>query len=414
MSSSFKKFFIASLSSSLGSNLFLFTQGWYLLEVTNQKMSVGLSWSLFFLPGLFLFPMYGRLLDNISLSKFLSNIELSKILLLVSFLILINFADVQVTVYLMSLLYGGLVSAYFPSLYVAIRKIVSSEHSKYNHTVEVALQLSNISTLLVSGVLYEAIGFKGIIGLSVFLIMFSYSKLRKLKIDNEITQSMSAVELLKDSYRDLLGTFKSGIREKDIPLRKFFYGLIHTVPHGIIMASNVPIILYVYHSMKGGMVELSIMDGLFGLGGLIASLFWMKNHRKGDSGKVLYLTSALVTVALIVFVSLPVTGVFPYLGLLVYGMISVSSKVLARATVIQELPVDQPGRYSSLYQLTGNIIMMTLFFIITFLGESVRVESLFLFLALANVIYLVLTSVVRRITKQNQIQMERNYANTCN
>ena len=64
-------YFIAMIISLIGIDLFVYTQGWYMLSLTGSKLAVGLSWSIFFTPSLFFMPVIGRLLDSHYVKKIL-------------------------------------------------------------------------------------------------------------------------------------------------------------------------------------------------------------------------------------------------------------------------------------------------------------------------------------------------------
>jgi MFS family permease len=99
-------YFFAVMFSLIGINLFIYSQGWYVLDISGSKLSVGLSWSLFFTPGLFLLPVVGKLLDSEGAKKVLLFFEFGRAAVLFTFIPVLYLVPTVHMVYIMSAIFG--------------------------------------------------------------------------------------------------------------------------------------------------------------------------------------------------------------------------------------------------------------------------------------------------------------------
>ena len=167
----YRNYFFAVMLSLTGVGFFLYTQGWYVLHLTGSKLSVGLSWGIFFAPGLFFLPIMGKLLDIAHVKKALVVFELAKAGILLLFVPLLFFFPRVQLVYLMSALFGIVFSVFIPSIFVVLKKIVAEKDaSKYSHLLELSLQIGSSASILAAGYLYSTLGFLVLTGIGGVLI----------------------------------------------------------------------------------------------------------------------------------------------------------------------------------------------------------------------------------------------------
>lgn len=379
-------YFFSSLLSLIGSNLFMFTQGWYLLQLTGEKTSVGTTWTIFFIPGLILLPIIGRILDRPDLKTILAKIEFAKVVLFTTFMILIGHYPSKYLVYLLAVLYGMAFAPYFPSTYVLIKRLVeSSKQARYSHLFEISLQLSNIIAVFASGFLFEALGFHNLLGLSAAFIALGAVGILTLKLDlpNSTVHSKSFVS----AYTDLLNLLVEIRRDKVLTSKQFLFGSIHQFPHALIMVSNVPLILYVYEIMRKTPREFGMIDSSIGAMGVIAGLFWARFHKYSERKSVFIFTSIFAGVATLSLGLMSHSKILPYFGIALMGGLLISSKIIARAAVVYMLPKNRVGLYSSIFQTLGSMIMLSLFVITSLLSRVLTADLLFVMLGGLMLLY---------------------------
>lgn len=381
-------FFAASILSLIGSNYFIFTQGWYLLYLTGSKTSVGTSWCIFFVPALLFLPLIGSLLDGPNLKKVLMRVEFAKIIIFVSFAVLLKLKPTTTLVYLMSGLYGIFFAMYFPSVYVLLKRLVpANQQTKYSHLTEASLQISNIVGVFSSGFLFQAIGFENLLLLSAGAVGLGLLGLRTLKFE-VIGQTSSKKQSLFSGYKKVFGLLLGQSPEtKRLDQKTTTFGFFHMFPHAIIMVSNVPLILYVSDIMHKGVREFGVIDALIGLAALGASLLWSRLHSLSER-KDVYVALSLISGA-VCMAALLVSpeGVSPYVWIFVFGATLVSSKVIARANLVRMVSKEQMGSYSSLFQTVGNAVMLALFALVSMLSHTFDARNLFAILGVAMLGY---------------------------
>lgn len=375
-------YFTATLLSLIGSNQLLFTQGWYLLEITGEKTTVGLTWSLFFLPSLLVLPLIGQLLDTMDLKRFLMRVEGAKALAFVLFAGILALKPHPYVVYGMAVVYGMLFAAYFPSVYVVLKRLSSpSEQTRNSHLMEVSLQISNVVSVFATGFLYESLGFVPVMLLSALCV--GAGALLMACLDGEMLVPASKSRgPLTDGYRRFLDglLMRSG---SDLIPRERIFGFLHMFPHAIIMVSNVPLILYVSDVMGKGVKEFGIIDALIGFAAMAASLCWSRWHRISERPWVYTASSAAGALACVGMAVIPGSGVAPYLWVTLLGWFLVSSKVMARAAMVRMVSKEQMGAYGSMFQTVGNGIMLALFTAISALSRDIGPGALYVILGVA-------------------------------
>ena len=380
-------FFTATLLSLIGSNQFLFTQGWYLLEITGEKTTVGLTWSLFFLPSLLVLPLIGQILDSRDLKRFLVGVEGLKVAAFLAFAAALAVKPHALVVYAMAVAYGMLFATYFPSVYVVLKRLSSPEEQTRNsHLMEVSLQISNVVSVFATGFLYETLGFVPVMLLSALCI--GVGALLMTTLDAGFLAPAASVKRrsLVDGYRRLFDALFRGAAS-DLSARERAFGFLHMFPHAIIMVSNVPLILYVSNVMGKGVKEFGVIDALIGFAAMAASLCWSRWHRLSERPIVYVASSVAGAIACIGMAFIPSGGVMPYLWVLLLGWFLVSSKVMARAAMVRMVSKEQMGAYGSLFQTVGNGVMLGLFAGVSAFSKGASAGALYVALGVAMAAY---------------------------
>jgi MFS family permease len=373
---SYRNYFFAVMLSLTGVGFFLYTQGWYVLHLTGSKLSVGLSWSIFFAPGLFFLPIMGKLLDVAPIKKTLVILEFTKAGILLIFIPVLYFFPSVYFVYMMSALFGIFFSVFLPSIFVVLKKIIAEKDlAKYSHLLELSLQIGSSASIYCSGCLYKTVGFLFLVGMGGLLMLLAGFVMMNVII---INSSIYTQFNLLAEYKNFFTSINELIRKKTLSKKTYLFGLLHQFPQNIVLALNIPLLLYVYEIMQKGPVQYGILDSLIGISAMFIGLFWTKHYLKGQEKSLVVampLFSAL-TFAAIFFIS-PI-GIFAYGIFCIVAIFLTSSKVQCRAAVLKNTPNDIIGQLTAFYQVGNYIIMIILAFTFSYLCQHLPINEIFL------------------------------------
>ncbi len=382
-------YFCSSFVSLLGSNFLLFSQGWYLLKISGSPASVGVTWSLFFLPSLLVLPFLGQIFDSPRLKAMLEKLERAKILLFAAFFLLLSFHPRPEFVLLLSVLYGICFVPYHPSVYVMVKRLVPpASQARYSYFFEISLQLANIIAVLASGWLFDKFGFLTLLILSAGFVALGLLGLRRVDETALTLPAASQVTHTANPYSRLWNLFwRNAGAGGELDRKQFWFGVFHQIPQAVILVGNVPMILYVSDVMRKGAWEFGLLDGVFGLAALLISVFWSarKSWLPNVRDNALMSLAGGVTIAAVAVI--PSTGLWPYLWMTFYGAFLVSNKLFARAAIVAWVPKEKMGTFSTLFQMTGTMVMMGLFLIESALLQSLGVVAGYGFLAAVLIVY---------------------------
>jgi MFS family permease len=372
------KYFFVVMLSLIGNGLFLYTQGWYVLDLTRTKLSVGLSWTTFFVPGLFFLPVMGKLLDLPSVKDFLVRLEFIKAFLLLAFIPILHFMPSRHFVYLLSGLSGVAFSVFLPSIYVVLKKILAQEQvSKYSHMLELSIQLASIASVCASGFLYKTFGFLALLGAASAAGISAGMILMTMNIP--ANRNGSRLRVL-DEYKRFFGAFKEIRHEKSRERKMHLFGILHQFPQNVILALNIPLLLYVYETMRKGPVEYGILDGLLGGAAILTGMYWTKYYRKSQKRRLVLGMPLLSSFFLFCITFIPSAGIAPYAVFCLSFIFLTSSKIQCRAAVLIVTPAETMGRMTSFYQTASYAVMLALALGISCLCQKMPIHAVFLVL----------------------------------
>jgi MFS family permease len=377
-------YFWSSLISLIGSNYFIFTHGWYILQLTGQKASVGLTFTLFFLPGLICMPLVGKLLDSVPLKKLLLSFEAYKLFLFITFTIALHFYPLPALVYALAVLYGIAFAPYFPSVYIAVKRLVPSDkQTRFSHISETSLQIANIVSVFSSGFIFQSYGFLVLMLFAAVCILLGSIGMLKLDLPQEGEKEFST-KYLFSGYKEVGSLIKG---RSELSREHFLFGVFHQLPQAVIMSGNIPLLLYVSETMHKGPKEFGVLDALIGVAAFGVSLLWTRWHKLSESPYTQIIVTLLAGITTVGIVFLPPTGASPYFWMLAYGGFLISSKILARATVVRRIPKEQMGLFSTFFQTCGCVMMLSLFFLIGWLNKTLSPTYLFAILGGILIVY---------------------------
>lgn len=386
-------FFIIVLSLA-GINLFIYTQSWYVMEISSSKLSVGLAWSIFFTPGLFLLPILGKVLDHYNLNKMLSFFDYSRAIILLIFIPILKMTESVYTVYILSAFIGFLFASFYPSIYVVLKRVIPEEKlAKFSHLIELAIQISSAISIISAGYLYESIGFIKLMLVAVCLLLISGFLYRYMHIpnDNEI-EPLEIKVLFKNSFMNLIYTIKNFFDNSSDKYERnsYLFGLVHLFPQALIMSMNILIVLYVYEVMIKGPVEYGFLDSCIGFAAILASGVWAKYNKLSTNKNMIIV---MLIFSMILFISigiLPANTLLPYGLFFLLGFFITSVKMQNRAAVLKITSNNIIGELVSIYQIINYIVTLTLAFIFSYLLQFYNVRELFIFLGVFILFYTII------------------------
>jgi len=380
--SNFWLFFWSTVFSVIGLDLYLFTHGWFLVELGANKQSIGVSWAIFFLPSLVMLPLCGKLLEERPIRSILLSFEIAKAFLLWSAFLLFKFTPSLTSVYLVSALLGISFSPFYPATYTLLRELFTSQSVvRYSNLFEISLQLAGSFALVGSGFILESFGFVGIVLIAAVTVTTSCIFLFSMD------DSSQEIKVPKQSWAQAFQ--KSFLLQDRSQIRKpqFLLGLVHQVPQTCILLSNIPLVLYVSHMMNAGPKEYGFLDGLYGFAALAASLLWARWPQRSSNRNLLILMSALGAIGFVQFALLPSYSPLPYLYMILFAIVITSSKIMSRAAFIQSSEKEFIATYSPFFQIVSNLSLVIGAFLVGILMDHQGVQAAMLSLAAIMLMY---------------------------
>lgn len=350
-------FLIASLLSILSYNFYIYNIGWFLVEIGAKKLSVSLSWSIFFLPGLlFIFQIKKMLVSGKSPYQILKIAELFKIFIFLFSIILLKLKPSQITVYGISMLLGTTYIVFFPMSYSILKDLSLKLNSqKIVSKIEISYQLAGVVGLLVSGFLYKYTGFIPLIIFSLIgsvVAFILYAKNEKLNL----LETFSKIQKETTPEKSNLRTNKLFIEKN-----KLIFGFIHQIPQMSVLIFNIPLFLYIEELMHGGPQTFGIIDSCFSLLALLTGLGMTKIKRTGvfENQNLILITGLILfgILAILSFFDLNKTF-FPYLLIPIIGIFSTVLKITTREIIISTHSQNEISIQSIYYQIAGNIFLV--------------------------------------------------------
>jgi len=374
-------YFFSILLSLVGIDLFVYTQGWYVLQLTGDNLSVGFSWSIFFTPSLLFLPIMGKMLDSPNVKKVLMGFEFAKAAILLLFIPLLYLLPNVHLVYLMSALFGIFFATFYPSIYVVLKKVAPSEATaKYSHLFELSIQIASVLAMALAGLLYNALGFLTLAGMGGILLICSGLLISKIKIKS--LDDSNSFRLLQE-YRNFISLVRTVFSRKDNSNKRLYlFGVFHQFPQNIVLAVNIPILLYVYQVMQKGPMEYGILDGVAGFAALLTGLFWTRFYKSGQSRWLMLCMPLLTAFSFVLIAIIHPVSIVPYLAFFLMSAFLTSSKIQCRAAVLLATPAEVMGKLTTFYQTISYAVMIILAFSTSYLCHTMSISRVFVVFAI--------------------------------
>jgi len=315
--------------SSLGSIIYSFAIGLYVLNSTGSGMKFAVTLLVSFLPSLLLTPFAGVLADRFDKKKIVVNMDMLNGLLFILFFIYITLNDITLTgVYITSFLTNAITSFFGIAFEAAKPQLVYKERLQLiNSLSQIIHSISNILGPVIGGLIYAFVDIK------IFIlfngISFVLSSISEMFIDFKFNLiDDNHINKINDVFKDLKDGFKYVIDQKMIMgMYTFFLGM------NILMslAVQVPLPYILNTHLNIGSEAYGIIFGCLPIGMILGALT-VGIIVKKVSVKKLYISIGIVAGFLTIIIGLPYfvptivisrTSTIVYYGLimLVFGSI---------------------------------------------------------------------------------------------
>ncbi|WP_451995167.1 MFS transporter [Azospirillum argentinense] len=382
-------FFVASLLALLSVNFVVYSCGWYLLHLGSSPMSVGVSFFLFFAPGVLILPVMSTALARKGVARSLVKLQVGSASAVAAIGAWLLFIPSPAAAYILIATLGMFFGYYFPSLYVLVKRIVPTEHvPRRVAQLEVAVQLGSILGVVAAGFLFAQLGFVFLVFSSAAMALlagFSYAHITPGIVDGDEHARDAQKGWAFGSTVKCLGNLLS---RREARLRGWFL-VCHGLPQVVVLALNIPILLYVQDTMKAGSDVYGIFDGMFGVGSMLAGFACMRFSTL--FGKKVFVIALPVGTMIIIAIAryVPTDGLAPFAWIFVASFTLGVTKVQGRTLAIQLFSTSQASGEIVATQMLNTIILLLSCWVFTLLSASVAAEDVFLIAAFILVPYVV-------------------------
>jgi MFS family permease len=377
-------------------NLYAYTQSWYALQLTGEKLGVGLTWTLFFVPGVVLMPALQRSLNRWDGRQLLMASQAAQALVFGIFACTLSLHPSIWQIYLLALMFGVTFAPFYPVTYIILKNALPEQKAvRYSNFFEIMVQVAGVLAAFLANALLAKLGFITILGIAAAFSVLAVVVLSFMQWNATSTTSPKETsEPVQKGTGNILRFLipKTGYAP-NTDSRVLAFGFIHQLPQNLILVSNVPLVLYVYEIMKKGPLEYAALDAIYGVVAMAASLLWAKFSRASAEPKQLAIHAVLSGVGLWVLAIAHADGIMPYAIYTVLSFFMVSSKIQSRAIVVKNMSEDALTQFTPVYQFWGNTLLMVMFALITQLSSVTDIRTTYLVLGSFSVIFAVATTV---------------------
>lgn len=382
-------FFAASLLALLSVNFIVYSSGWYLLHLGSSPMSVGVSFFLFFAPGVLILPIMSTALARKGVARSLVKLQVGSASTVAAIGVWLLFSPSPAAAYILIATLGMFFGYYFPSLYVLVKRIVPMEHVPQRVAqLEVAVQLGSILGVVAAGFLFAHLGFVFLVFSSAAMALlagFSYACITPGIVDGDEHARDSQKGWAFSSTVKCLGNLVS---RQEARSRGWFL-VCHGLPQVVVLSLNIPILLYVQDSMKAGSDIYGIFDGIFGVGSMLAGFACMRFSAL--FGKRAFAIALPVGTMIVIAIAryVPTDGIAPFAWIFMASFVLGITKVQGRTLAIQLFSASQASGEIVATQMLNTIILLLSCWVFTILSADVSAEHIFAISAFILVPYVI-------------------------
>ncbi|WP_066504662.1 MFS transporter [Abyssisolibacter fermentans] len=328
--------------SLLGTNIYAFAIGLYVLKLTGSAMNFSINFILNMVPRILLGPVAGVISDKFDKKKLVVYSDiLSGILLILLYSISINKGLSLTYIYITTALLTSLNTIFSISFDASIPNLVKDENLvKINSYRTSITSITNILGPILGGLIF------GIFNINLFILLNGISFIlsaiseyfidfNAYKVDNKKEEKDSSIE--KNSIIDDLKEGFNYIKQK-----KILFTLIMFTPiiNFLFIALSICLPFILVNDLLLSSKLVGIVEGAFAIGMLIMSLVFSIIPEVKRKGLVIGIGTILIGIATFL-IGVPISGLMTVNSLLFYAIYYCSVAIIIGAIIVFiNLPID--------------------------------------------------------------------------
>ncbi|EGQ3526198.1 MFS transporter [Staphylococcus pseudintermedius] len=372
---------VSSFISFLGNGMQFIALSWLVYKITNSSSSVGILVLCETIPGIFISPIAGALVDRYNKKFLIVSMDIIRGLVIIPLIILISNHHIDVIyIYIIAILITICSNFFYPALSGMIKETIPEERISILMSKNgSSLQLGMIIGSGLAGVFLSKYGL-------VYVLFFNF-----------LSYIISAIILLfisKHEYKNrkrsvdfhLFSDIKEGIKILLLEKQLIFLIIIGLSTGCATNVINISLSSFTSDTLKLSVKEYGILDASFAVGSLLAgiSLAYFK-----ILNKELFLLRIGIIFMLIgsLLISILSSYYFSLVGLFVIGIGSMLEAIHRRSLVIKKTPSEYIGRIESLNWVIYSTMSPIFAIILSIISD--KTTSIFSFYALSVFLLLI-------------------------
>lgn len=413
------RFFIAGkLSATLGSSIYGFAIGLYILEMTGSSLNFSITLLLTVLPRIILAPIAGSLSDQIDRKKIIVFSDFAcAVWLGIIFIIFTSFYESIYVLYLATFVLSSLNTFYGTAFTSSIYNMVGPDNiQKAMSLNQMIVSVSTILGPVLGGLLF------GFVNISTFMIVniitFTFSGIVSLFIQYNLFKKENGEKAVEEEG-GMLSQIKSGLHY--VKTNQFLKNLIFLAFILNFWVSVFPVSMpYLVLQVRGmESYQLGIIEGSLSVGMLVMSIILSQRPEIKEKGKAMI--GGLTGLALILIIfgapNVPIlsdisnTIYFPYLMILAFVLAICLMFVNMPIMVILQktTPDEYRGRVMSLLEMGASSLTPLGYILFGYLLEFTPVWILLAICGVSIIILIILT-IKKKVFLQSIKAIDREIA----
>ena len=349
--STFLLFFLGNIISLVGFGLHVIAISWMVLEKTGSEFALGKIMASATAPGLFLALFAGVIIDKVNRKWLLVNLDIFRMLVITGFLIILsNYGFELWFIYPVAVLMGLGNSLFWPTAQAFVQELVSEEdYFNANKLLSASYQVGSIIGAGIGGFivhLYDPIMALWINVLSYLIsgILISLAPFQKKK---QKTDEQSLLSAISDGFTFLKGKF-------DILTLGLTTILSDVAIWGSLSVLTISISKVIFNKGSWG---YGLMEGLYGVGALISTIFVGYVVEKVGRGYSLILCY-LMAGSMCFIVPIMPSIYFAAIAFLFMGLHNNSARIIVRTIFMEKIPNRLMGRVQTIFGVYTRLMVV--------------------------------------------------------
>jgi len=332
----FRYFFISEIFYCFAIGMGTVGANWVIMDITGSSTLVGLLLTVNVLAGFFVSPLIGTLTDRTNRKILLISLYIFQIVMLLLLVFFIwNYGVTVLSIFLFTIFNGIGWTAYMSTSRALLQEFLDETlYLKGNSIIEVSLQVGMFTAGAAAGILYEEIGFQGLLLLNMFAIIVSLIALAFIKYKTKVIE--------KD-----FNTFLKDIKNGFIYLRKenvlFYFGIASILPSVATMLFNVILPGYITNIVNEGSIIYGVSDMAYGVGGFLSGIFAAMLIKYISERVLLPLTFSLI-MSFLLILSLQNSTIILIVICFFFGFGNSSIRIWMNTRIMEYVPSQFIGR----------------------------------------------------------------------